>query len=217
MKIRYELDKDYVTLENRETFLKQYEIGNKNIVTARLIQHNDVKLVSKKDAGKIIASTDSLITNDKRVFLAITTADCLSIFIYDPIKEAVALVHAGWRGLDLGIIDKTIRQLIKDFGSKAEDMIAGIGPGIGLCHFEVKEDVASKFRQYPEAMQERNGKIFIDLKQIAFRQLLEEGIKQENIEVNPDCTYHEEEKHFSFRRDKTLPLKANLVVLGLKD
>lgn len=215
MKIRYELDKDETTLKNREKFLRQYGITNGRVITAHLIQRDNIKLVSNKDAGKIIANTDSLITNQKRIFLAITTADCLPIFIFDSKKEAVALIHAGWRSLTLGILGKTIKQMRKNFGSIPGDLIIGIGPGIGICHFEVKEDVVSKLKQYRKAIQERNGKIFIDLKQIAFKQLVKEGVKQESIEINSDCTYHEEEKYFSYRRDKTLPLQANLVVMGL--
>lgn len=215
MKIRYELDRDETTLKNREKFVRRYGITNDRIVTAHLTQGNNIKLVSNKDGGKIIEDTDSLITNEKGIFLAITTADCLPIFILDPKKEAIALIHAGWRGLGLDILGKTLKQMKKNFGSIPKDLIIGIGPGISICHFEVKEDVVNKFREYQKTIQKRKGKIFIDLKKIAFEQLLKEGVEQENIEINPDCTYHEIGEYFSYRRNKILPLQANFVVMGL--
>lgn len=216
MKIRYDLDKDIETLQNREKYLKQFGLSNSDIITAQLIQGDNITSVSKKDIGKVIPNTDSLITSDRGAYLAITTADCLPIFIYDPKKQTIALVHAGWKGLAVGIIEKTIEQLIDDYKSEPQNLIVGIGAGIDTCHFEVKEDVANKFTDYKDEIEIRDNKTFIDLKQIALKQLLKAGVSKSNIEINPDCTYHNEE-YFSFRRDKTLPLKANLVVFGLKD
>lgn len=216
MKIRYELDKDIETLQNREKYLKQFGLSNSSVITAQLIQGDNIASVSKKDIGKIIPNTDSLITSDKGAYLAITTADCLPIFLYDPKKQIIALIHAGWKGLAVGIIGKTLKRLIDEYKTEPQDLIVGIGAGIDICHFEVKEDVASKFKQYKDEIELRDNKTFINLKQIALKQLLEAGVNKENIEINPDCTYHNEE-YFSFRRDKALPLKANLVVFGLRN
>ncbi|MBI2028015.1 MAG: peptidoglycan editing factor PgeF [Candidatus Levybacteria bacterium] len=199
---------------NRQKFLSQFRIDNKDTVTAGLVHGNNIKHVSKYDLGKFIKNTDSLITNEKGVFLTITTADCLPILLYDPKKEAIGLIHAGWRGLVLNIVGHTVKRMGKDFGSKAKNIIAGIGPGISVCHFEVKKDIEKKFKKYQKAIEKRNGKILIDLKKIAFLQLLEGGVKRENIEINPECTFHKE-IYFSFRRDRVLPLKAQLVVMGL--
>lgn len=194
---------------------KAFEIKNKNIVSARQIHGNKIKKVSKNNKGKIIQNADGLMTNEKGITLSIRTADCLSIFIFDSKKNVIALLHAGWRGLESNIVGKSIKKLIKEFGSDAKDIVVGIGPGIGICHFEVKEDVKDKFKKYKNAIERKNERIFINLKQIALEQLLKEGIKEKNIEINPDCTYHENEKYYSFRRDKMIPLKTNLSVMGL--
>src|SRR3989344_6942325 len=120
MKIRYELDKDIETLQNREKYLRQFGLSNSSVTTAQLIQGDNIASISKKDIGKIIPNTDSLLTSDKDIFLAITTADCLPIFLYDPNRQTIALIHAGWKGLAVGIIDKTIKHLHREYKSKAE-------------------------------------------------------------------------------------------------
>ncbi len=200
---------------NKEKFLARFSINPKYVISAGLTHGNNVKKVSKYDLGKVIENTDSIITNERKVFLSITTADCLSVFLYDPKKNAIGLIHAGWRGLVKNIIGKTIKQLEVDFRSHARDLIVGVGPGIGVCHFEVKKDVERNFGKYKEAIEKKDGKIFIDLKKVALMQLLKEGLKKVNIDINLDCTYHEVEKYFSYRRNRTMPLKAQLVVMGL--
>jgi len=215
MKIRYEMDYDAETLQNRQEFVLQLGISDKDVVTAKLAQGDTVAVVSKDDRGSIIHDTDSLITKDKGVFLAITTADCLSVFLYDSKHGVIALIHAGWKGLELGTIAKTIERMHAEYGTLGTDLMVGIGAGIGVCHFEVQQDVADRFVEYKSEIQIRDGKIFIDLKQIAAKQLLRAGISENSIEVNPDCTYHNEE-YFSFRRDKTSPLQANLVLFGMR-
>ena len=104
----------------------------------------------------------------------------------------------------------------KEFGVRSEELTAGIGPGIGDCHFEAKEDVLKKFKLYPEAIIKRDGKNFIDLKLIAKHQLEEVGIKTENIEVSPVCTYCQAETYFSYRKDKAQPLQTMMFIFGMK-
>ncbi len=91
---------------NRAKFLCSIGVDSERTVTARLTHSNKIAVVTPHDKGKIIDSVDALATKSNDVFLTITFSDCLPIFIFDPINRAVALVHAGWRGLAGGILKK---------------------------------------------------------------------------------------------------------------
>ena len=215
MKVRYELKKDNKTLLNRNKFLKKYDITNNMVVSAKLAQENNVHLATKIDSGRFIPNTDALLTKEKGLYLSITIADCILIFLYDPKSEVTGLIHTGWRGLSKKIIPNAIRALIKNCKVQPENLIVGIGPGIDTCHFEVKDDVLNRFILYKDEIIKRGEKYFLDLKKIAVKQLLNLGIKKENIEVSPLCTYCEGDKYFSYRRDKSLPLKAMIAFIGM--
>ena len=96
-------------------------------------------------------------------------------------------------------------------------MIAGIGPGIGVCHYEVKEDIVEIFRaKFPlEVMAKMTQGDRLDLEGIAKYQLVATGLETENIEIDPDCTYCLPDRYFSFRRDKPESIEAMIAVIGL--
>lgn len=215
MKVRYELENDNKTLSNRSKFLKKYGITNDMVVSARLAQENSMRLVTKSDVGKFIPETDGLFTNEKGLYLSITIADCFPIFLYNPKNEAIGLIHVGWKGLDKKIIFNAVDALGKNYKVKPENLIVGIGLGIGVCHFEVKDDVLNRFRVYKDEIVKRGDKYYLDLKKIAVKQLFNLGIKKENIEVSPLCTYCEKDKYFSYRRDNSFPLEAMIVIIGM--
>lgn len=209
--------RDKKILENRKRFFKKLGITDDWVVSAGLVHGHKVKTVSIKNRENVMAQTDGLITADKNTFLALTVADCLPIFLYDFKKEIIGLIHGGWRSLAKGIIPLAIEKFINDFGSQPQNILAGIGPGISSCHFEVRKDVLSKFGKFlPAALIEKNHKTFLDLKKIVVVQLLNCGLKKEYIEVSPECTYCLNKRYFSFRRDQSDPLKTMLAVAGMK-
>ena len=85
------------------------------------------------------------------------------------------------------------------------------------CHFEVKEDFLLKFKSYPEAILKKHGKNYVNLKDIAKKQLEAARIKERNIEISPICTYCHSDKYFSFRKDKSRPVEAMIVIAGMPD
>jgi len=176
------------------------------------IHGNNVVRVSKKDDGKIIENCDGLISNDPKVTLLVRVADCLPISLIDKKTHSFGLIHAGWRGLEKRIIKKAIQQMTKEFFLDPNNLEVKIGPHICQKHYEVRSDVSSKFTNYPEAILQKGSKIFLDLAKIAENQLINEGVKKENIKTDTTCTF---EDFFlpSFRRDKTvkrLIIKFNL-------
>ncbi len=208
-------DKDII--KNRERFLERLEIDEKLTIKADLVHGNNVEVVFVKEAGTTIKEIDGLITSDRNLFLTITVADCLPIFIYDPEKEIVGLIHGGWRSLAGNILASAIGMMIKNFGSLTKDILIGIGPGISQCHFEVKKDVLARFKSFlSEASIHRDGKTFLNLKRIAKVQLINLGLKGENIEISPECTFCLSEKYFSFRKDKPKIAETMIAVIGLK-
>lgn len=194
-------------IKERKDFLSS--INLKNVVSANLIHGKNVSLVSTKDSGRIIPKVDSLITSSKNLFLSITVADCLPIFLFNPKKETIALIHGGWKGINLNIIEQTVFKM--DGNSK--DMLVFIGPGISKCHFEIKEDVSLKFKDFPDCFYERNNKKFLDIKEVAKRKLINLGIKERNIEISKECTYCMKNKYFSYRRDGKG--KVMIVIFGM--
>jgi YfiH family protein len=192
--------------QNRERFFEKLGIAAESVARAGLVHKNKVAFVSQKDAGRIIGETDGLITKDKNLFLSITTADCLPIFIYNPEKKIIALVHCGWRSLALGILKNAI-------GKIGKGITAGIGPGISSCHFEVRKYVFDKFKPYLKEAQKGS---FLDLKKVAEMQLIDLGVKKENIEISEECTYCLKDKYFSYRREGAGNLKTMIAVFGRK-
>lgn len=199
---------------NRNDFFDRIGVDPDSIVSADLANGNDVVVVD--DAGKRIAEkTDGLVTKNKEISLAITVADCVPVFFFEPEKNIIAIAHAGWRGIVGRIVPKTIEK-IKELGGDAQKLKVALGPGINACHFEIKEDVLGEFDEYEEFIIKKESKIFIDLKGIIRKQLESGGVAAGNIENDNECTY-ESEKYFSYRRDKTEVIEAMIAIVGFKN
>ena len=207
---------DAATPTNRASFLARREIPSDRVVSAGLVHGGQAHHASTANDGVIISGTDALFANERDLFLSITVADCLPVFLFDPETKTFGLVHAGWRGLVAGVIPNTVHGMIEKCGVQAESLLAAIGPGIGACHFEVKDDVAKQFAQFPDAVLRRGDRTFIDLKAVARKQLLAAGIQQDHLETSAECTYDLQEQYFSWRRDKP-PFKETMIaVIGLQ-
>lgn len=146
---------------------------------------------------------DAVVTNLPHMVLIILTADCVPILLYDPIAKAIGSVHAGWKGSKSNIIGKTIKTMQNQYGSRPQDIIAAIGPAIGVCCYEVGLDVAEHFVDHSEIVQpnKRKGKFQLDLKAINDMQLLDAGLMRSNIETSNICTACCSDRYFSYRKD----------------
>jgi len=112
-----------------------------------------------------------------------------------------------------GIIKYTVNK-IQEVGGSIENLYVGLGPGIGACHFEIREDVLDKFKKYDKFIVENKNKIFVDLKGIIRNQLLDLNIKNNNIEDDKVCTF-DSDKYFSYRRDRPREVEAMIAIIGL--
>lgn len=134
--------------------------------------------------------------------VGVKTADCVPVLIVDPVRRAVAAVHAGWRGSAAGISAATVKQLAVRFGSRPRDLHAAIGPGIGACCYEVGPEVAIQFKDvFPERM-DLDERTRIDLGETNRRQLSQAGVPEEQTHCSTECTFCNSREFHSFRRDR---------------
>ena len=153
---------------------------------------------------------DAVLTDEKGVLLLIQTADCQAVMLHDPVKGVVGNIHAGWRGSVAGIIGKTIRTMTKRYGSRAQDILAGVGPSLGPCCAEF----VNYATEIPESLWiYKDNRHYFDFWAISQNQLEEEGVNRENICLSRLCTVCNKDLFFSFRRDKLTGRLANVIGL----
>lgn len=156
--------------------------------------------------GSISAGeADALITNEPNLPLMTLHADCQPLLLADPVNRIVGVAHAGWRGVVSDVAGETVRAMGTTFNSKPTDVVAFLGPAIGVECYEVGMEVVEAWRQtYPgsqgtQAVQDTDVKPHFDLA-IANRLLLERaGVSPQNIEDSGICTRCEGDRWFSHR------------------
>jgi YfiH family protein len=147
---------------------------------------------------------DAAVTSLEGALLGIQTADCVPILIADSEARAVAAVHAGWRGTAAGISEKTVERLKNKFQVRPENLTAVIGPHIGVCCYEIGDDVAAAMAD-PAVLERRADwlKPHLNLGEANRRQLRNAGIPDEQIDVSSSCTQCRGDLFFSYRREGT--------------
>lgn len=203
-------DPDHVR-ENYRRFLSAIGADSSRIVLSNQVHGDDVRVVTSADwksdlYEKVSYEADGLMTATPGVTLVVFSADCLPVLLYDPVRKVVAAVHSGWRGTVAGVVPKAVQRMCDVYGSRAEDILAAIGPGISQCCFETHEDVpnalmaavSSAALQYIQIKE--NGKFAVDLKGINTYRLEQSGLLREHIEVSADCTGCLTDKYWSHRK-----------------
>lgn len=195
----------FASLDNRKAFLGKLDIDAAELVCAKQVHGKNVEYAGRDLAGRgaldyesALAGTDGLITDKKNLPLAVFTADCLSVFVYDPRTPALGLLHAGWRSSESDIAGECVRLMQEKFASLPEELLVGFGPAMRACCYEVAGDFRSN---YPSCLLERGGRRYLDIAMINRMQLMERGVRAENIFDRSLCTYCSKGKFFSFRRE----------------
>lgn len=193
------------SLPNRKKFLDTIGIDHRAIICANQVHGKNVEYVIEQDKGRgaldygsSFANVDGFFTDKKGVPIAILTADCLSVFIYDPKRPAVAILHAGWRSTEQNICAEGVRLMQQKFGSQPHRMLAGFGPSIRSCCFEVEKDFKTNFEF---GLINQNGRIFMDIALVNQQQLVNAGLREENIFDPKICTSSDNDNYFSFRKE----------------
>lgn len=164
--------------------------------------HGNRMTLLQNGEKKYFPGSDGLVT-DQALFLAIRTADCLPILLYEPNKKIHAAVHAGWKGLFAGIVKNAIKAM-KKLKANSQSIVVTIGPHIGKCCYNVSRERILRFQKagyhINKACQLNEGNWYLDLAELAVSDLLFEGILKKNIDILPACTSCN--KMFdSYRRD----------------
>jgi len=180
------------------------------------VHGNDAVVVNR--AGPAL-SADAVLTTHPNLVCCVQTADCLPLFVAAVDGAEVAVIHAGWKGLASGIIENTISRM----STPTSSLAVFLGPAIGPCHFEVGEEVRSSFlavvgsSSLIPAMEacftpsENRGKYMADLYAIARLKLSAIGLNR--ISGGDYCTYCDDDKFFSYRRDGVTGRMLNAIYI----
>jgi polyphenol oxidase len=199
------------------------------LITLRQVHSDMVHAV--ESAPEHPLTGDGLITRTPELVLGVQTADCLPIVLADPRRRAVGVFHAGWRGTLKRVVEKGLGEMRRHYGTRPEDVLAAIGPGVHACCYRVGEEVRDGFHsqfaygrelfremresdvvheKYPllfltarppgHGPQERV--LYLDLVEANRRQLLDAGVRRENIAASELCTSCRRDLFFSHRGEK---------------
>ena len=130
--------------KNLQIVKKNISEKAKNIFLLRQFHSNKFIYIDNKYRNKKKPKADAVITNQKHLPIAVLTADCAPILIYENKMKMVAAIHAGWRGAYKGIIKKVVKFMIKK-GCSANNIVAAVGPCISIENYQVREDFKKKF------------------------------------------------------------------------
>ena len=190
-------------IENRERIFKAINRPVSSLFDVWQVHSGDV--LCTYEARRLDAphkKADAIITSRAEVTLLMRYADCVPIFLYDPNRRVVGIVHAGWRGTVKKIASAAVETMCREYGSDPKNILAGIGPSIGPDHYEIGSDVISAVQRAfnsgaSAVLLHRDSRVYFDLWQ-ANRMILEEsGVK--NIEVAGICTACHTDDWYSHR------------------
>lgn len=153
-----------------------------------------------------LKDTDALVTNQRGICICVQTADCVPVLLFDPEKSVVAAVHAGWRGTVKKIAAETVRKMVSLYNCDPAKIVAAIGPSISPVVYKVGSEVTEAVLQSipnPEHVIHRkpNGKHHVDLWAANREVLMASGLKPENIEIAEECSFTDNDRYFSARKE----------------
>jgi YfiH family protein len=201
--------------ENRRRFLKLFD-GEWTLSGCWQTHSADVRVVRSAPEAQpkpgVLGDDiycDALVSRTPKILLAVKTADCVPILLGDAKTGAFAAVHAGWRGTSSSIVMRAIEQLQSEYGTRAKNLRAAIGPAANSCCYEVGDEVIKVFKErFPESdylfTPTGEGHARIDLHAANRDQLISAGVSPDRVHVAPLCTMDHTDLFFSYRREKKL-------------
>ncbi len=231
---------------NRAAFFRELGTARRDgqawpLISLRQLHSSVIHAVSA--APRRLLSGDGLLTTRRGLLLGIKTADCLPILLADKKRRAVGALHAGWRGTLARIAEKGVGEMRRQYGSRPQDLVAAVGPGIHRCCYRVGEEVREQFASQfayadalfeevfdSEALHLKYPLLFLnqrapghgepprsphlDLVEANRRQLLEAGVPEENLTISELCTACRTDLLFSHRKERGITGRM-LAVIGI--
>jgi YfiH family protein len=201
-------DDAQVVTVNRERLATSLDVDLSQMVFAEQIHGAEVGLVDRP-SPEPVEGVDALVTRTPGIVLSLLFADCLPVYVVDPMRRVVGLAHSGWRGTAANIVQRMTDVLVQRFDCVPRMCQVAIGPGIAGENYEVGMEVADRFRGsfsstaavavVPKS--EVNAKYELHLRRIVFNQLLAAGYRPDSIAVCEEDTFRNSRDFFSVRRD----------------
>jgi polyphenol oxidase len=187
--------------ENRDRMMAAMD--TREWLTSWLVHGNHVRVVTRADKGQDDVHADAMITREHGFALTLRFADCVPVIFHDPVRGAIGVAHAGWKGVVNGVLPATVRALTEAFGSNPADVIACVGPCIGPDKFEVGHDVAAAIQAVvPEPVVRASAdgaNPYVDLWRATRAQLQAAGVGL--VENASMCTASDTTEWFSHRAE----------------
>jgi hypothetical protein len=201
----------HLALANRRRLCAALGLEFDKLTAASQIHSPYVLAVTEADVGRgrdgrhsAVPYADGLITDRPGVALLSLSADCPTLLAYDPRRPAVGVAHASWRGTLCGVGTTLVGQMVRCFGCRPADLLAGIGPSAGPCCYEIRNDVRrvaeTRLDDSHRFIGERDGRLYLDLWTTLREQLIRAGVPARNIESPGLCSICDE-RFYSHRRD----------------
>ena len=226
-----------IVFKNRDALARQLGSSIKQESITDQMHTNHIYVVTENDLGPILRTEkpahrrniDGLITDLPDVHLTAFGGDCPPIYIADPVKHAIGLVHAGWKGTLGKIPAKAIERMTIQFGSDPRDLYTAIGPGICIDCYEMGDEVYEQFsdqwgrkaadqifRRYPafavDGKEMPGGKYHLDLREANRMTLLESGVSEDRIAISNVCTMCNADIFYSYRAHRMENEQAAMIV-----
>ena len=204
-------------LRNRSLLASAMGIGDSELYFPSQVHKTKILHVSRATSRDELLETDALVTAEPGICIAVMSADCVPILLYDRKNRAVGAVHSGWRGTVARILEKSLNEMQRLFGTHAADIYAGIGPSVSTESYEVGEEVVAEVKTSFGKINElltptENGKAKLDLWKANSIQLLEFGVPAAQIEISNLCTVKNNRYFFSARKGDKGRFAAGIMV-----
>ncbi|MDP2301064.1 MAG: peptidoglycan editing factor PgeF [Ignavibacteria bacterium] len=193
---QYVGDDPDVVYQNRKMFFNELGIEPDVIAFQKQVHGDEISVIEKSG---YCGESDVMITQKPGIPLAISTADCTPIFLFDNKNKIIVGIHSGWKSTAKKITSKTIQLLISDFKVNPIDLNVYIGPSISQKNYEVGEEVAVQFDA--KYIKQENQKLFLDVAGCNYDMLLENEISIENIQRSNLCSFEQKDLLHSYRRE----------------
>ncbi len=190
--------------ENHRRALGALEVEVGQTVSPHQVHGARVGVVGSAHRGTVQPETDALVTAEVGVPLLMRFGDCAPVLFFDPVRRAIGIAHAGWRGVAAGSVPATVEALAGRLGCERADLWAGVGPTIGPCCYEVGPEVVDAVRAAcpdgAEVVRRVDGRVHLDLPAAVEAQLDAAGVGR--VENSHLCTACRRDEFFSHRAER---------------
>lgn len=184
--------------ERAKNLLAQAGILEKELVLAEQVHGKKVHTCPENIGGYVKLGVDGVVSTSRNHVLLIKSADCAPILMFNPKKKRVGAIHAGREGIRKGVVEEGIKKM-----ENAEALIVGVGPHIKkCCYFFSKKDFEKRFKGtfWDKYSEKKDQGFYLDITKAIVDKLAALGVKEENIEISPFCTFCASDRLFSSRK-----------------